>query len=77
MFWLLAAHTCVLLALADSSPSAPSVCPAESHFLGNRNESEVLLDFKKPRGTVRYRPQTTKQAIGAIFHFNYDKIHIT
>ena len=77
MFWLLAAHTCVLLILADSSSSAPSLSPAECHFLGNKDENKILLDFKKAQGTMRYRPQITKHDTDAILHFNYDKVHIT
>ena len=77
MFWLLAAHTCVLLTPADSSSSAPSLCPAECHFPGNKDENKMLLDCKKPQGTVRYRPQITKHDTDAILHFNYDKVHIT
>ena len=49
--WLLPAHTCVLLTLETSSPSAPSLCPAECHFLGNKDENKMLPDFKKPQGT--------------------------
>ena len=50
MFWLLAADTCVLLTLA------------ECHFLGNNHENKMPLDFKKPQGTMRYRPQIIKHA---------------
>ena len=77
MFWLLAAHTCVLLTPADSSSLVPSLCPAKCHFLGNKHENKMLLDFKKPQGTVRYRPQITKHDTDAILHFNYDKVHKT
>ena len=49
--WLLPAHTCVLLTLETSSPSAPSLCPAECHFLGNKDENKMLPDFKKPQET--------------------------
>ena len=65
MFWLLAADTCVLLTLA------------ECHFLGNKDENKMPLDFKKPQGTVRYKPQITKHDTDAILHFNYDKVHKT
>ena len=28
-----------------------SLCPAECHFLGNKDENKMLPDFKKPQGT--------------------------
>ena len=30
------------------------------------------LDFKKPQGTVRYKPQITKHDTDAILYFNFD-----
>ena len=65
------------LTVSSSNPSVPSLCPAKCNFLGNKDENKMLPDFKKLQGTVKYRLQITKHATGAIFYFNYDKIHIT
>ena len=61
-----------------SSPSAPSLCPAECHILGTKMKTRCSLIKKKnkPSSTMRYRSQITKHATGVIFYFNYDEIHI-
>ena len=53
-YWLLR-PVCYLLTLLARSPSVLSLCPAECHFLGNRDENKMLSDPKMPQGSVRYR----------------------
>ena len=53
-YWLLRPE-CYSLTLLASSPSVLSLCPAECHFLGNRDENKMLSDLKKPQGSMRYR----------------------
>ena len=56
-----------------------STLPVPSRMLlsGDKDENKMLPDFKKPQSTMKCRSQITKHATGAIFSFNYDKIHIT
>ena len=53
-YWLLR-PVCYSLTLLAISSSVLSLCPAECHFLGNRDENKMLSDPKKPQGSMRYR----------------------
>lgn len=60
---------CFVPAYYSLTLSAPTVCPAKCHFLGNKDENKMLPDLTKPQGTVKYRPKVAKHAINGSFYF--------
>ena len=67
-------HLCNSLTLSASSPSAPSLCPAEC-FLGTKMKTRCSLIIKSLK--VLWDTDPKLQSMPQVLSFNYDEIHIT